>query len=301
MLSLSTKLANLNLKTPIILGSGIFGSTGKSLLRCIKAGAAAVVTKSISLKPRKGYENPTLVELDHGLLNAIGLANAGLEEYEKELKLVLNTKIPVIASIFGKKVYEFVELAEKLESIGVSALELNFSCPHVKAYGLELAEDAKLLDKIIRAIKKVVKIPVFAKFSSHVNLKLVSKTIERAGIDGIVAINTVKAMKIDTTVCRPILASKIGGYSGPGIKPIGIRCVYELAKTVNLPIIGCGGIVNGKDVAEYLLAGASAVQIGTGIYYRGLEIFNLLAKELKAWMIKNNYSSLEDFRGLAVR
>ncbi|MEW6069858.1 MAG: dihydroorotate dehydrogenase [Candidatus Thermoplasmatota archaeon] len=301
MPNLAITIAGLKLKKPLILASGIFGETGESLLRVANAGAGAVVTKSITLKPIEGYKNPTFVELEHGLLNAIGLANPGIEEYSKELKVALKGNVPVIGSIAGKSTKEFNQLATKMEEFGAHAIELNLSCPHAKGYGMEICEDLELVVKIIRNVKSSVKIPVFAKIPAYANLQKVGKVIENAGADAIVAINSVKAMKIDLDTRMPILSNKVGGYSGKVIKPIGVRCVYELASTINIPVIGCGGILSGEDVIEYLMAGATAVQIGSAVYYRNIEVFKKIEKELKYWMEKNNYRKVEELIGLALR
>ncbi|MDI6708894.1 MAG: dihydroorotate dehydrogenase [Candidatus Thermoplasmatota archaeon] len=299
MTELSTTLAGLKLKNPLILASGILGETGESLLKVAKAGAGALVTKSIGLEPSSGYANPTVVELEYGLLNAIGLANPGIEEYDKELKIALKSKVPVIGSIFGKTPEEFAELAKRMQGLGAHTLELNLSCPHAKGYGVELGRDAKLVYEVVKKVKSSVKIPVFAKLS-NINIIEVAKSAQHAGCDALVAINSAKAMKIDVNLKIPVLSNKTGGYSGPAIKPLGVASVYELAKNVKIPVIGCGGIMTGEDVVEYLLAGASAVQIGSGVYYRGVDIFKKVCTELSCWMKKNKYKKLDEFVGLAL-
>jgi len=271
-----------------------------SMKRIYNSGAGAVVTKSIGLKPREGYANPTVVELECGILNAMGLPNPGINSFKEEINELKKNKIPVIGSIFGSNSKEFIKLAQKMQEYGADAVELNMSCPHAKGYGLEIGSDPKLVEEITSKVKKATKIPVFVKISPNLmNIAEIAKSAEKGKADGIVAINTVKAMKIDIDLKRPVLANKIGGYSGKAIRPIGIRCVYDIAKNVKIPIIGVGGITTGKDALEYIMAGASAVQIGSGIYYQEIEIFKKINDEVKTWMKNNGYSKLSELIGVA--
>ena len=200
-----------------------------SMKRIINCGAGAVVTKSIGLKPRDGYANPTVIELEHGILNAIGLSNPGIKNFENEIKTLKKSDITIFGSIFGSNTKEFVELAKKMQKYGVDALELNMSCPHAKGYGLEIGSDPKMVKEITANIKKSVNIPVFVKISPNLmNIVEIAKSAEKGNADGIVAINSVKAMKIDLELETPVLSNKTGGYSGKAIKPIGVRCVYDI-------------------------------------------------------------------------
>ncbi len=271
-----------------------------SMHRIFNSGAGAVVTKSIGLEPRNGYPNPTLVELDHGILNAMGLPNCGIETFQEELYELKKLNIPVIGSIFGKNEKEFVKLAEKMQKFGADAVELNLSCPHAKGYGLEVGSDTKLVKDITSKVKNKIEIPVFVKLSPNItNIIDIAKSAEAGNADALVAINTIKAMKIDIELKIPVLSNIIGGYSGKAIKPIGVRCIYEISKNVDIPVIGVGGITTGEDAIEYFLAGASAVQIGSGIYYRGIEIFKIICNEIEKWMIKQGYNDLSEIIGAA--
>jgi len=271
-----------------------------SMTRIFKSGAAAVVTKSIGLKPRKGYPNPSVIELECGLLNAMGLPNPGIEEFKTEVIKLKKSKITVIGSVFGSNSKEFTLLGTKMQDAGVNALELNMSCPHAKGYGLEIGSDQKNVEKITAKVKSSVSIPVFVKISPNLtDVPKIAQSAEKGGADAIVAINTLKAMKIDIETKRPVLSNKIGGYSGKAIKPIGIRCVYEIYKKVNIPIIGVGGINTGEDAIEYLMAGASAVQIGSAIYSREINVFEKICKEIKNWMKTNNYKKIDELIGVA--
>jgi dihydroorotate dehydrogenase (NAD+) catalytic subunit len=272
----------------------------ESMKRIYNCGAGAIVTKSIGLKQREGYPNPTVIELDHGILNAIGLPNPGIENFKDEILKIKKSNIPVIGSIFGSNYQEFVILSKKMENYGVDALELNMSCPHAKGYGLEIGCDPDLVKQITSEVKKSTKIPVFIKISPNLsNIVEIAKSAEDGNADGIVAINTVKAMKIDLELQMPVLSNKIGGYSGSGIKPIGVRCVYEISKNIDIPLIGVGGISTGEDVIEYFMAGASAVQVGSGIYYRGVEVFKKILFEIKKWMNDHKYENLTELIGVA--
>ena len=300
MVNLTTKLGNIKLKNPTILASGFLDEDAGSMRRIFNAGAGAIVTKSIGIKPREGYPNPTVIELECGILNAMGLPNPGIDEYKEEILELKKEKIPVIGSIFGSNAKEFTALANKMQEYGADGLELNMSCPHAKGYGLEIGSDITLVKQITSNVKNSVDIPVFVKLSSNLsNLIDIAKQVEKSNVDGIVAINTVKAMKIDLDLKIPVLANKMGGYSGKAIKPIGVRCVYEIYKEVNIPIIGVGGITTGEDAIEYFLAGASAVQIGSSIYYRGVETFKKICKEIEEWMEKNRYKNISEIVGVA--
>jgi len=300
LVNLTTNIASLKLDNPTILASGLMDEDAGSMKRIIGCGAGAVVTKSIGSKPRGGYPNPTVVELEHGMLNAMGLPNPGINEFEEEIKKLKHSNAIVIGSIFGSNANEFVNLSNKMQSYSADALELNLSCPHARGYGLEVGADATLVKEITSKVKKSANIPVFVKLSPNLaDIIDIAKAAERGNADGIVAINTVKAMKIDLDIKTPILANKTGGYSGKAIKPIGVRCVYDIAANVNIPIIGVGGITTGEDAIEYMMAGASAVQIGTGIYYRGLDIFKEICNEMEQWMSDHGYENVTEVIGVA--
>lgn len=300
MIDLTTKIASIKLNNPTILASGIMDEDAGSMKRIFNSGASCIVTKSIGLKPNDGYKNPTFLELEHGILNAMGLPNPGIIDFQHEIKNLKNLKIPIIGSIYGSNYSEFVELSKKMNEYSVDALELNMSCPHAKGYGLEVGSDSKLVYDITSKVKEISDIPVFVKISSNLtDIVEIAKSIKKGNADGIVAINSVKSMKINLEIKKPVLSNEIGGYSGMGIKPIGVRCVYEISKNVDIPIIGVGGINTGEDALEYIMAGASAVQIGSGIYYRGVDVFKKVCDEIKFWMKENNYNKLNDLIGAA--
>ncbi|NIA10180.1 MAG: dihydroorotate dehydrogenase [Nitrospiraceae bacterium] len=288
---LETSVGALKMKNPLMLASGILDMTKESMERFGEAGA--VVTKSVGIERREGYGNPSAVELEHGLLNAMGLPNPGVDYYAKELDGI-NVE-NVIGSIFGKDKDEFSEVAGKIAG-KVKAIEMNMSCPHAGSYGAGFPTDE--IRGAVRVVKENVDVPVFVKLGSE-NIMERAAEAEAGGADAIVAINTVRAMAIDVEVGMPVLANRVGGYSGPAIKPIGVRCVYELAEKVDVPIIGVGGINGANDVLEYMMAGASAVQIGSGVYYRGEKIFGEICNELREWLKTHGYERIKDVVGIA--
>lgn len=299
---LSIDVCGIRIRNPLILASGILGSTGATLKRVAKYGAGAVVTKSIGTDAREGHKNPSIVELekDKGLLNAIGLANPGYKAFEEDIETAKTGGVPVIGSAYGFSLDDYVEVASALESYGADAVELNFSCPNVEKTGVEFGQDPELSYEAVKAVKEKLAVPVIAKLSPDVrDIVEIAKACEEAGADAITAINTLRAMKIDIRVATPILGNKIGGLSGPCIKPVAVRCVYEIAGELDIPVIGCGGVTTGEDAVEFLMAGARAVQIGTGIYYRGISIFRKVAKEMEEFMRSEGYGGVEELIGAA--
>jgi dihydroorotate dehydrogenase (NAD+) catalytic subunit len=304
MVDISVELCGLRMASPLMLASGILGETGPSLLKVIGAGAGAVVTKSIGKVPRDGYPNPTVVEVEGGLLNAIGLANPGLDAYLEELGIAVKgaNGTPIIASIFGGEPQECAGLARAMEKGGAAAIEMNLGCPHAKGLGADIGSDAGLVKEFTVAVKAAVKIPVLVKITPNVaDITAIAQAVEEGGGDAIVAINTVRGMAIDVDLGRPILSNKLGGLSGPAIKPVGLAAVYRIYEKVKIPIIGVGGIASARDVAEYLMAGASAVQIGTAVWRDGVGAFGRINRDLKAFMAKHGHRSVADMVGVAHR
>lgn len=299
--SLKVKLAGIELRNPTMLASGILGTTLPLLERVYECGAGAVVSKSISKEKREGYRNPTIVSVDCGFVNAIGLSNPGINEFVKEIRRY-KKDFPLIVSLFGSTPKEFEYMAKKLNDTWVKGIEINLSCPHVEKFGIEVGQDVDLSAKIIRVIKKVTDKPVFPKLSPHItNLGEFAKILEQEGADGIVAINTVKAMVIDIETHKPVLSNKFGGLSGNAIRPIAVRCVYEVSKSVNIPVIGVGGISSWEHAAEFILAGAKAVQIGSALAYNEFDLFERICEGLKDWIERKGKSGIEEMVALAQR
>ncbi len=300
-MELNSEVLGLTFQPPLILASGILDQTAESMERVVQEGMGGVVTKSIGIEPREGHPNPTVVELETGLLNAMGLPNPGIECYTKELK-ELKSRVkdtPIIGSVFASNTEDFILLAEKMILNGADAVELNLSCPHAEGYGASIASDLELMDEVIHEVKNSINRPVLAKLPPSGEIDEKAKVAEESGADAIVCVNTVRAMAINFETRSPILGNRIGGYSGKGIKPIGLRCVYEVYETVDIPIIGCGGVTTGRDALEYMLAGASALQLGTAIKYRGVETPKKITDEMASLMKKEDLSNLKEIIGKA--
>lgn len=283
-----------------MLAAGILGSTASSLNWAGRSGAGAVVTKSFGLNPNKGYASPTTVEVTGGVINAIGLSNPGVENFKNELEM-LNKSVPAIASIYGANPEEFSEIATRVENL-VDALELNVSCPHAMGgCGSAIGQDPELTGEIVRSVKKSVKIPVFVKLTPNVtDIVEVARYAEDAGADALTMINSLgPGMRIDIETGNPILNNKFGGLSGPAVKPIAIKCIFEVFDSVKIPLIGVGGIRNYEDVIEFLYAGASCVQIGTSIMYDGMDIFGKILTGLERFMNDKGYGSVNEMVGIA--
>jgi len=302
-MNLETSIAGIGLKNPTMLASGILGQTGRSLLRVAnEGGAAALVTKSIGLEAREGHGSPSLIELDNGLLNAMGLPNPGIENFHEEMEIARQSGVPIIGSVFASSPSDFAQLARKMEDMGANAVELNLSCPHAEGYGIEMGSDPIMVASIVKEVVDSVKIPVFSKLSPMVpDISKIAQAVEGAGGHGIVAINTMRGMSIEPEMGMPVLKNKIGGLSGPAIKPVGVRSVYEISSKVNIPVIGVGGINTGMDAVEYIMAGASAVQIGSGVHYRGIDVFKKVSREIEDFMRANGYTRISEMVGLAHR
>jgi len=297
---LQINLCSIKLKNPTILASGILGVTKESVDRIGKAGAGAVTLKSLCHEERFGNPNPAMFGFEHGFLNAVGLPGQGIDNAVKEFGRLDNLSMPVIASIFGYTIKQFGEVTKKMAFLKPAMIEVNISCPHMD-YPKPYYADSEFAAKITEICKKNSgKIPIIMKLSPNVHdIKEIAHAVERAGADAITAINTASGMLIDIDACKPILANKIGGLSGPALKPIAVRCVYEIYETVKIPIIGTGGVTYGKDALEMVMAGATAVGIGTAVYYRGIDVFKRVCDEMTTWMKKNKVKSLGEIRGVA--
>ena len=299
--SLSTSIGTLTLERPTILASGILGISLDIFERLYRSGAGAVVTKSLSKEPWDGYVNPTIFSVKGGgWLNAVGLANPGATEFSNMISK--SHEVPIIVSLVGSTEDDFDFMVKQFENCKISAYELNLSCPHVAKVGLEVGDDVELVKKIVKKVKSNTNVPVIAKVGLGTTnyLDTVGAACE-AGADGITAINTIRAMAIDVETQKPILSNKIGGLSGTPIKPIAVRCVYEISSKFDVPIIGCGGISTWQDAVEFILAGASAVQFGSVLGEHWTEVFAEINNGIKNYMEKNGYSKMSEMIGNAKR
>ena len=264
--NLKINIGKLELKNPVLVASGTFGYGEEfaELYDISKLGA--VVTKGLSLKPRAGNPMPRVIEVSSGMINAIGLANVGVEAFLKEkLPFLRKSQATVIVNIFGESIEEYVAVALKLEgAMGISALELNISCPNVAAGGACFGTDIKMAESVTAAVRSVSSFPLIVKLSPQVtDIVSLAKAVVSAGADALSLINTIPAMVVDLTNQRPAVANSTGGLSGPAIKPIALRMVWEVSRAVDVPIIGMGGIMSASDAIEFFLAGACAIQVGT--------------------------------------
>lgn len=300
---LGVDFAGLRLNSPTMLASGILGYTAETMQTIEKNGAGAVISKSIGVKPRKGYANPTVVQVNCGLINALGLPNPGIGEFVSEIrhaKQVLT--VPFVVSMYGFSAEEYAYVAERAAGAGADAVELNVSCPHVKETGSEIGQNPQILTCVVRKVKAVVKVPVFVKLSPNVtDIVEIGEAAAKAGADALTATNTVRAIAIDVETTMPILSNRGGGLSGSAVKPIALRCVYDLYERVKVPIIGCGGVTDWQDAIEYLLAGATAVQVGTAIATEGPAVFKAISHGISSYLKRKGHKRVEDIVGLSHR
>lgn len=307
MADLSCKLHHLALKNPLVVASGVIGTSPTIMARAGQAGAAAVTAKSCGPAPRAGHPNPVTVDWGYGVLNAIGLTNPGAVEEKEVLKatrpLLHAHGSVLIASIFAGTIEEFGEIARIVAEAEPDLLEMDISCPNVSSdFGLPFAADIASAAKVTETVKRVVNdLPVTVKLAPNVpRIGLTAAAVEKAGANAITAINTMPGMVIDARAARPVLHNKVGGISGPALKPIALRCVAEIYQAVHIPIIGTGGVSSGIDAAEMIMAGATAVGVGTAVWYRGVKVFGQIAEELRTFMEEEGYPDLDSMRGKAV-
>jgi len=297
--NLSVELGKIPLRNPTMLASGILGISQSIFERLYQENIGGIVTKSISVNPMKGYPNPTVIPLGGGsYLNAVGLSNPGVNAFSKELSQ--NKTIPIIISLVGSSEKEFSKMVKVFDKLNILGYEINLSCPHVSKMGMEVGDDSEAVNKIVKTVRMNTTKPISVKVGvGSIDVVELARVALDAGANIITAINTLRAMSIDVETMMPILSNRIGGLSGNAIKPIGIRCVYEISKKLEAPVIGCGGVSSWKDVIEYMIAGASAVQIGSVLGSAGPRIFNQITKELKNYAEKKGLRNISEIIGIA--
>jgi dihydroorotate dehydrogenase (NAD+) catalytic subunit len=288
------------MKNPTILAAGIMGTTGAALVRMAHEGAGAVVTKSIGPQPKDGHSNPSMVKLDHGYLNAMGLPNPSYEAFLPELeKAKYNAEVPVIASIFGGNADEFRKVAEGLIPGKPNAFELNVSCPHAMGYGASVGTDPVIVKSVTSAVSEITDLPVWVKLTPNVtDIVTIGKAAQEGGADAVVAINTVRGMAIDIHSGYPVLGNRFGGLSGETIRPVAVKCIYDLYDNLDIPIIGVGGVSTWQHAVELIMAGASAVQIGSAVY-EGTNVFSNISEGINRFLKEYGYANIEDITGIA--
>ena len=292
---------SLALRNPVMTASGTFGN-GLEYARIFDIQRlGAIVSKAITRKPRKGNVQPRIAETEAGMINSIGLQNIGIEAILKDVAPVWATwEVPVIANIAGETVNDYAELAARLDGVpGVSGLEMNISCPNVES-GMEFGVDPRAAAEVTAAVRRQSGLPLIVKLTPNVNdIVGIAQAVADAGADALTLINTYPAMKIDVRTRRPALGWGSGGLSGPALKPIAIRLVYQVARAVSVPIIGCGGITNGEDAVEFLMAGASAVQVGTATFTNPRACLDVL-EGIEAFMRDGGVESVGELIGAAL-
>lgn len=304
-MNLETDFCGVKFSNPLVVASGILGVTGSSLRFVVENGAGGVTTKSIWLTEHKGHKNPVMIGNDHWFLNAVGVPDAGIEKAKIEIgKYLENKPAPLIANIIAGKISNYADVAAKVSVLNPDIIEVNISCPNVEdEFGKPFACSFKDAAAVTAAVRKVTKLPVVVKLSPNVdNIVEIARACVDAGADGLCAINTVgPGMAIDIDMRKPILSNKVGGVSGPAIKPIAIKCVYDIHKALpDTPIIGTGGVITGEDAIEMIMVGATLVGMGTAVYYRDVTCFGLVANEMKAWGEKRKIDNINELRGVAV-
>ena len=286
-----------------MLASGILGYSAETLNRVAKGGAGAVVTKSVGVEPRVGYPNPTVVQAEAGLINAMGLPNPGIDVYSEEIRYAKTVlRVPLIVSVFGYSAEEYAAVARKAVEAGADGVELNVSCPHVRQTGAEIGQSPKFLSEVVEKVKAAINKPLIVKLSPNVaDIAVLAQAAVEAGADALTAVNTLKAMAIDTETMQPILSNLKGGLSGPAIKPVALRCVWDIHEQFDVPIIGCGGVTDWRDAVEFFLAGASAVQVGTAVGLVDVDVFAQINRGVSTYLRKKHYGSVKEIVGLAHR
>lgn len=303
-MNLNVSFCGIDFPNPTVLASGYLGVTGASLANVANRGAGGVTGKTLFPSERKGHPNPTILTFPGGVINAVGLSGEGIvnakHEFEQYKKLAPNN--PIIGSIGGHGLPELLEVARIMDEYPVDMLELNFSCPNVDGeMGKPIACDPLLTAEATKAVRKIVKKPISVKVSPNVpDIGLVAKHAEANGADAITAINTMgPGMVIDIQMRRPILSNKVGGVSGHAIKPIAVRCVWDIYRAVKIPIIATGGIVNGKDAIEMLMAGGSLLGIGSAVVYHDLKCFDMITDKIREFMKEEGFTDVSELVGLA--
>jgi dihydroorotate dehydrogenase (NAD+) catalytic subunit len=291
---MTVEVAGIKMRNPVMTASGTFGYGAEFADYMNLESLGAMITKGLSLKPKAGNPTPRIVETPGGMLNAIGLQNVGIDAFiSQKLPYLAGVATPVIVNLYGNTLEEYGEVASRLDGLaGVAGIEVNISCPNVKQGGIVFGTDPQAAQEVVRLVKRSTSKPVIVKLSPNVtDVVLMAKACADAGADALSLINTLTGMAIDLDRRRPILANVTGGLSGPGIKPVALRMVWQVAKQVKLPIIGIGGIMNGRDALEFILAGATAVQVGTASFLDP-SAAQTIAGEMEQYLVDHGIESI---------
>ncbi len=296
-MDLSVNIAGVEFKNPVMEASGTFGS-GIEFSRFVDLNKlGAVVTKGVAITPWEGNKTPRVAEVYGGMLNAIGLQNPGVDVFlERDVPFLKQYDTKIVVNVCGHSEKEYLECVERLSDAPVDMLEINVSCPNVTKGGIAFGTDPVVLEHITKEIKKIAKQPVIMKLSPNVtDICVMAKAAEAGGADALSMINTITGMKIDVNKRRFVLANKTGGMSGPAVHPVAVRMVYQASHAVNIPIIGMGGIMCADDAIEFLLAGATAVAVGTGNFTNPMLTLEV-AKGIEEYMKRNNFEKISDIK-----
>ena len=297
-LDLSVEIAGVKLKNPVVTASGTCGFGREYLPYYSLSEIGAITTKGLCLNPKEGNKTPRVAETPGGMLNAIGLQNPGVKYFiENELPNIKKYDVKIIANIFGSSIEEYCEVAEILSETDIDMLELNISCPNVKEGGIHFGTCPDMAEEITSCVKKRARKPISVKLSPNVtDITEIAKAVENGGADCISMINTLMGMRIDIKTKRPVLRNNIGGLSGAAIKPVAVRMIWQVKKAVKLPVIGMGGIMNGSDAIELMLAGADAVAVGTASFNDPKAVLKVI-NGISDYMLENNIKSARDITG----
>lgn len=300
VVDLSVEIAGIKMQNPVLVASGTFGSGVEYAPVFDVSKLGALVTKGLTLDPCPGNEPPRICETPAGLLNAIGLQNPGVESFIDDiLPQMLDFGIPVIANIAGRTKEEFIALAERLTDTGVAGLEMNISCPNVKAGGMALGTVPEAAAEIVEAVVQSTDLPVIVKLTPNVtDIVGLARAVADAGAHALSLINTLLGMAIDVEARKPVLGNVTGGLSGPAIRPVAVRAVWAVSQAVDLPIIGMGGICTGRDALEFILAGASAVAVGSAFFHDPLAAVKII-EDLQSYCARNKIEGLRCLVGTA--
>lgn len=301
MVNMKVNIAGVEFKNPVITASGTFGF-GREFSRYIDISKLGGISlKGLTPVPREGNKPPRIAETPAGILNSVGLQNPGIDDFLKdELPIVRDFDTVLIANISGNTIEDYCTMAEKLSESSIDMIEMNISCPNVKAGGIVFGTQSDIVNKITEQVKKHSKKPLIVKLSPNVtDITEIARAAEAGGADALSLINTLLGMKIDIHTRRPVLANNVGGLSGPAVKPVAIRMVWQVANAVKLPLIGMGGIMNSDDAIEFMLAGASVVAVGTGMFKDPLLSVNVV-DGIERYMKENNISDIQELIGAVV-
>ncbi|MBE6969193.1 MAG: dihydroorotate dehydrogenase [Ruminococcaceae bacterium] len=295
-MDLRVNFAGLEMKNPVTTASGTFAARESSEFYDLSR-LGAVITKGVAAEPWAGNPTPRIAETYGGMLNAVGLQNPGAEAYlAKELPFLANYDVPVIANLAGHSIDEYCAVTEKLNESSVAMYELNISCPNVKQGGIGFGTDPAMAAEVVKAVKEVSKKPLIVKLTPNVtDITAIARAVEEAGADAVSLINTLMGMRIDLRTRRPILANTTGGFSGPAIKPVALRMVYQVRRAVSIPILGLGGIMCGEDAAEFLMAGADAVAVGTAALVNPTAPVDVV-EGLRAFMEREGFANIAELK-----